>query len=99
MKPGPHPDATLDSQNDLGKCYELPEALQDIYAMSEAEARAELALLCDRTRLLFVFWKVKEVVMKQKYENKLYLLNQKVSSNSMLWEQLAEAEKRENILR
>ena len=79
--------------------YEFPKALQDIYQMDEAEAREELALLCDRTRLMFVFWKVKEVTMKQRYENRLHDLNQKLSSNSMLWEQLAEAEKRETILR
>jgi len=79
--------------------YEFPKALQDIYQMDEAEAREELALLCDRTRLMFVFWKVKEITMKQRYENRLLDLNQKLSSNSMLWEQLAEAEKRETILR
>ena len=32
--------------------------------MSEIEAREELALLVDRTRLMFVFWKVKEITMK-----------------------------------
>ena len=67
--------------------------------MDEQEARAELAHLCDRARLMFVFWKVKEVTMRQKYEDQLFNLNQKLSSNSMLWEQLAEAEKRERILR
>ena len=67
--------------------------------MQEAEAREELALLCDRTRLMFVFWKVKEITTKQRYENQIYDLNQKLSSNSVLWEQLAEAEKRENVLR
>lgn len=67
--------------------------------MSEIEAREELALLVDRTRLMFVFWKVKEITMRQKYEDQIFNLNQKLSSNSMLWEQLAEAEKRENILR
>ena len=79
--------------------YEFPAALQEVWAMDEQEARAELALLCDRTRLMFVFWKVKEVTMRQKYEDQLFNLNQKLSSNSMLWEQLAEAEKRERILR
>jgi hypothetical protein len=79
--------------------YEFPAALQEVWAMDEREARAELALLCDRTRLMFVFWKVKEVTMRQKYEDQLFNLNQKLSSNSMLWEQLAEAEKRERILR
>jgi hypothetical protein len=44
--------------------YRFPQALQDVWAMDEREARAELALLCDRTRLMFVFWKVKEITMK-----------------------------------
>lgn len=79
--------------------YEFPAALQEAWAMDEREARAELALLCDRTRLMWVFWKVKEVTLRQKYEDQLFNLNQKLSSNSMLWEQLAEAEKRERILR
>ena len=67
--------------------------------MTEMEARQELALLCDRTRLMFVFWKVKEITMKQKYEDRLLDLNKKLSSNGMLWEQLAESEKREHLLR
>jgi hypothetical protein len=37
--------------------------------MDEREAREELALLCDRTRLMFVFWKVKEITLRQKYED------------------------------
>jgi len=67
--------------------------------MSEADARSELALLCDRTRLMFVFWKVKEITMKQKFEDRIQNLNKKLSSNGMLWEQLAESEKREHLLR
>ena len=70
----------------LDKPYEFPKPLQDIYEMNEIEAREELALLVDRTRLMFVFWKVKEITMKQKYEDQIFNLNQKLSSNSMLWE-------------
>lgn len=67
--------------------------------MDEAEARLEVASYTERMRLMYLFWKVKEVTLKQRYENQIYALNQKVSSNSMLWEQLAESEKREAILR
>jgi len=48
---------------------------------------------------MFVFWKVKEITTKQRYEDQIANLNQKLSSNSVLWEQLAEAEKREKVLR
>jgi hypothetical protein len=32
--------------------------------MSEAEALNELAIIVEKTRLMFVFWKFKEVIMK-----------------------------------
>jgi len=35
---------------------------------------------------MFVFWKVKEITMKQKYEERILNLNKKLSSNGMLWE-------------
>lgn len=41
----------------------------------------------------------KQVLMKQKYDFKIDNLKQQLTSNSALWEQLAEAEKREKILR
>lgn len=37
--------------------------------------------------------------MKQKHDYKMDNLRQQLSSNSVLWEQLAEAEKREKILK
>lgn len=77
----------------------MPTQLQELKALDEAEARLEVSRYTERMRLMYLFWKVKEVTLKQRYENQIYALNQKVSSNSMLWEQLAESEKREAILR
>ena len=99
MLRGQRPEGLLDDVNELGKPYRMPTQLEDVKALDEAEARQEVAEYTERMRLLYLFWKVKEVTLKQKYENQIYALHQKVSSNSMLWEQLAESEKREAILR
>lgn len=67
--------------------------------MSEQEARAELAQLYDRLRKLHIFWKMKQVLTAQKQQDQIESLHQKLSNNSMLWEQMAEAEKREHVLK
>lgn len=41
----------------------------------------------------------KEVLLKQKYEHKIENLKQQLTSNTALWEQMAESEKREQILK
>ena len=43
--------------------------------------------------------KLKEAVKKQQFDYKIDNLKQQLSSNAVLWEQLAEAEKREKILK
>lgn len=45
------------------------------------------------------FHKLKHLIEKQKLQTKIQNLEKKLSNNAMLWEQLAEAEKKENILR
>ena len=89
----PHPD------DFLNQAYDFPDELKDVYKLNEAEAREELSHLRERMRLMWTFWKVKEVTLKQKYEDRIFEQNHKLSNNSMLWEQLAEAEKREQVLR
>lgn len=78
---------------------DLPQPLREAYLLSEQQAREELVHLHDRYRQLFIFNKMKEVTLKQNFQNQIQELNAKLSSNSMLWEQMAEAEKREHVLR
>ena len=42
---------------------------------------------------------MKEVLTQEKHERELYNQRQQLTSNACLWEQLAEAEKREQIMR
>ena len=37
------------------------------------------------------------MLMKQKYQNKINLMKKQLSNNSYLWDQMAEAEKREKV--
>ena len=46
-----------------------------------------------------LFWRMKEMLMQQKYQNKINLMKKQLSNNSYLWDQMAEAEKREKILK
>ena len=39
------------------------------------------------------------MLAKQKYQNEINMLKKQVSNNSYLWDQMAEAEKREKILK
>ena len=66
---------------------------------SEREAREEiiqLQLLMRKMRMVFRF---KEVVARQQFEHKMDNMRQQLNSNTLLWEQLAEGEKREKILK
>ena len=42
---------------------------------------------------------MKEMLMKQKYQNEINLMKKQLTNNSYLWDQQAESEKREKILR
>lgn len=66
---------------------------------SESEARGEVLQLQNFIRQSRMLQKLQKAVMKQKFDFKLDNLKQQLSSNSVLWEQLAEAEKREKILK
>jgi hypothetical protein len=45
------------------------------------------------------FMRMKEIMMKEKHEREIFNLKQQLTSNQCLWEQLAESEKREQIMR
>ena len=66
---------------------------------SESEARAEVLQLQNWQRQSRMLQKLKEAVKKQQFDYKIDNLKQQLSSNAVLWEQLAEAEKREKILK
>lgn len=65
--------------------------------MSQQQARLELAESLDLMRKQKMFWRMKEMLMKQKYQNKINLMKKQLSNNSYLWDQMAEAEKREKV--
>jgi hypothetical protein len=42
---------------------------------------------------------MKEIVLKEKHEREIFTLKQQLTSNKCLWEQLAESEKREQVMK
>ena len=66
---------------------------------SETEARNEVLALQRFIKQTRMLQRLKEAVEKQKHDYQVDNLKQQNNSNSILWEQLAEAEKREKILK
>ena len=66
---------------------------------SESEARQEVIDLQQFIKKSRTLQRLKEAVKQQKHDYQVDNLRQQLSSNSILWEQLAEAEKREKILK
>ncbi|CDW83349.1 UNKNOWN [Stylonychia lemnae] len=85
-------------ENPASRASNFP-TLQELNEMTEREARAELAQMWDIMRKLRIFWKTKEVLTIDKYEKEIFTLKKQQTSNACLWEQLAEAEKREKVLK
>ena len=77
--------------------YTMEHAELEMY--SEQEARFELARMCEAMRKQRLFWRTKEMLTKQKFQNKLNLMKKQLSNNAYLWDQMAESEKRETILK
>lgn len=71
----------------------------DNLKLNEREAREEIVKLQELIRKQRLMYRMKEVLIKQQYEYKIDNLKQQLTSNACLWEQLAESEKRENILK
>lgn len=67
--------------------------------MYEKEARDEVQRLQDVIRKYRVMMKFKEVLTQERHDFKIDNLKQQLTSNTTLWEQLAESEKREKILK
>ncbi len=75
------------------------EYVNEILNLTELEAREELCEMWKEMRTLRIFWKTREMITKDKYEREIFILKKQLTSNACLWEQLAEAEKREKVLK
>ena len=58
----------------------------ELEMISEQEARFDLARACDTMRKQRLFWRTKEMLMKQKYQNKINLMKKQLSNNAYLWD-------------
>ena len=59
----------------------------------------EIAMLHRALRNQRNFMRMKEFVLREKHEREIFNLKQQLTSNQCLWEQLAESEKRESIMK
>lgn len=78
-----------------------PKLLEELEELkkNEAEARAEVLRLQNIIRKYRILAKFKEVLARERHQYKIDNLKQQLTSNTTLWEQLAEGEKREKILK
>ena len=60
--------------------------LAELEMYSEQEARFELANMVEVMRKQRLFWRTKEMLMKQKYQNKINLMKKQLSNNAYLWD-------------
>ena len=84
-----------DQEDNYEVIFEEMERLKN----SETEAREEVLKLENFIRQTRMLQKLRSAVEKQKHDYKIDNLKQQLSSNAVLWEQLAESEKREKILK
>ena len=85
--------------NDNDDNYEVIFEEMERLKQSESEARQEVIDLQQFIKKSRTLQRLKEAVKQQKHDYQVDNLRQQLSSNSILWEQLAEAEKREKILK
>jgi hypothetical protein len=78
-----------------------PKLLEELETLkaSEREARDEVLRLMDVIRRNRLMHKLKEVLRDERHAFQIDNLKQQLTSNTTLWEQLAESEKREKILK
>ena len=78
-----------------------PRLLEELETLkrNEQESRQEVLRLQDLIRKNRILNKFKEVLTAEKHAFKIDNLKQQLTSNTTLWEQLAEGEKREKILK
>ena len=78
-----------------------PKLLKELDELkdNERECREEILMLQDKLRMSRQFMHMKIVLMKDRHQYQIDNLKQQLTSNTTLWEQLAEGEKREKILK
>ena len=78
-----------------------PKFLEQLETLkvNEKQSRDEVDRLIDIIRRQRLMNKFKEVLTHEKHQFKIDNLKQQLTSNTTLWEQLAESEKREKILK
>jgi hypothetical protein len=85
----------IDSQYDPEKYWEAIDKAKE----SQSNAIKELAELSEMSRKNEDNLKVENVKIREKMQEKINLLNRQLTDNKSLWQHLAEAEKRESILK
>ena len=103
------PEVKLDFENDSNYSREVSNYRQGesekddtnygAYEPYMPSAREELLQLHRALRNQKNFMRMKEIMVKEKHEREIFNLKQQLTSNQCLWEQLAESEKREAIMR
>jgi hypothetical protein len=65
----------------------------------ETEVYEELMNLEDKYRKMRIFTNLKQMTMKERYERDIFNLTEELTSNAALWDELAETEKREQLIK
>lgn len=73
--------------------------LAELDMLSEQEARNELSRMCILIRKQRLLYRTKEMCLMTKYQAKINILESQQNSNVILWEQLAESDKRERVIK
>jgi len=63
--------------------------LAELEMMIEKQASYELARVCEVMRKHRLSSRPKEMLMKQKFQNKINLMKKKLSNNAYLWDSMA----------
>jgi len=65
----------------------------------EATARRDLYHMCEVVRKQRLYFKTKEVLVGQKFQNQINLLKKQLSNNSYMWEKMSQQENNEKVLK
>jgi len=73
--------------------------MMELEALSEQEARHELAQMCELSRKQRMLWRTKEMLIHQKYQNQINLMKKQLSNNSFMWDKMGQQETNEKVLK
>lgn len=63
-----------------------------------AEAKAEIVEMGRKMRQLRILYKMREVTKRDQFKKEIHKMRLQLTSNSALWEELSEAQRREQIV-